>query len=244
MTGMRASILGVITALLIGMGPAVALQSTPFSHVQEDAIRALILDTIREIPEGIIDSIMAYQDQAAADAENRRRAAIADLRGELRSDQNGGTVIVEFFDNNCPYCRRAAPEISALVDEDPDLRIVMREFPILGLDSETAARASLAARAQGKYAEFHDALMAQPRANAATIRRTTNALRLDFDQLQADMHAPEVDEHIARSRALAQQLGISGTPTFIIGGNLVPRFAKQDRLAAMIAEARQLSGEH
>lgn len=251
MTGIRARILGAITALLTGVGPAAAQQSTPFSDVQQDAIHALILDTIRENPEVIIDSIMAYQEQVAAETENRRRAAIADLRNELQSDQNagslgnpdGGTVIVEFFDYNCPYCRRAAPEVNALIDEDPDLRVVMREFPILGPDSETAARASLAARAQGKYAEFHDALMAQPRANAATIRRTANEVGLDFERLQADMRAPEVDEHIARSRELAQQLGISGTPTFIIGGNLVPGFAKQDQLAAMIAEARDLSGE-
>ncbi|WP_291738094.1 DsbA family protein, partial [Leisingera sp. F5] len=157
MTGIRARILGAITALLTGVGPAAAQQSTPFSDVQQDAIHALILDTIRENPEVIIDSIMAYQEQ----------------------------VIVEFFDYNCPYCRRAAPEVNALIDEDPDLRVVMREFPILGPDSETAARASLAARAQGKYAEFHDALMAQPRANAATIRRTANEVGLDFERLQA-----------------------------------------------------------
>lgn len=127
MTGIRARILGAVTALLTGVGPAAAQQSTPFSDMQQDAIHALILDTIRENPEVIIDSIMAYQDQVAAETEKRRRAAIADLRSELQSDQNaaslgnpdGGTVIVEFFDYNCPYCRRAAPEVNALIDEDP-----------------------------------------------------------------------------------------------------------------------------
>ena len=186
----------------------------------------------------------------AADEEIGRRAAIAALRDDLQSDPNAGslgnpegdTVIVEFFDYNCPYCKRAAPEVAGLIADDPDLRVVMREWPILGPDSELAARASLAARAQGKYAAFHAALMAQPRANEATIRRAAEEAGLDFDRLQADMNAPEVEAHIVRSRELATQLGISGTPTFVIGDTLVPGYAEKAQLAAIIAEGRDSEG--
>lgn len=251
MTGIRSRILCAITAAMTGMTPVFAQQSTPLSAAEEAAVRALILETIRDNPEVIIDAVRAYQTQAAADEEAGRRAAIAALRDDLQSDPNadslgnpeGDTVIVEFFDYNCPYCKRAAPEVAGLIADDPDLRVVMREWPILGPESELAARASLAARAQGKYAAFHEALMAQPRANEVTIRRAAEEAGLDFDRLQADMKEPEVEAHIARSRDLATQLGITGTPTFIIGDGLVPGFAEKAQLAAVIAEARTSAGE-
>lgn len=251
MTGFWTSIRGVIAAVVIGVTPAAAQQSTPLSDAQEGAVRTLILETIRENPELLIETIVAYQNQVATETEERQREAIAERREELLSDPNSGvlgnpdgdTVIVEFYDYNCPYCRRAAPELSTLIAEDPDLRVVMREWPILGPDSEAAALASLAALAQGKFTAFHDALMAQPRANAATIRRAADAAGLDFAQLKADMRAPEFQAHIARSREIAQQLGITGTPTFIIGNTLVPGFVKSRQLAAIIAETRDTAGE-
>lgn len=251
MTGIRARILCAVTVAMTGMTPVFAQQSTPLGDAEEAAIRALILETIRDNPEVIVDTLRAYQDQQAADEEAGRRAAIAALRDVLQSDPNAGslgnpegdTVIVEFFDYNCPYCKRAAPEVAGLIADDPDLRVVMREWPILGQESEVAARASLAARAQGKYAAFHAALMAQQRANEVTIRRAAEEAGLDLDRLQADMKEPEVEAHIARSRELATQLGITGTPTFIIGDGLVPGFAEKAQLAAVIAEARDSQGE-
>lgn len=251
MTGIRARILCAVTVAMTGMTPVFAQQSTPLSEAQEAAVRALILETIRDNPQVIVDTLLAYQTQMAADEEAGRRAAIAALRDDLQSDPNAGslgnpegdTVIVEFFDYNCPYCKRAAPEVAALIADDPDLRVVMREWPILGPDSELAARASLASRAQGRYAAFHEALMAQPRANEGTIRRAAEEAGLDFDRLQVDMRAPEVEAHIARSHELATQLGMNGTPTFIIGESLVPGFAEKAELGAMIAEARDSAGE-
>lgn len=242
--------LGRATAVLIlSVAPLTAQQSTPFTEAEQDAIRALILQTLRDNPDIVIDAIRNYQDQAEADAAADQREAVARLGEELRSDPNaavlgnpdGGTAIVEFFDYNCPYCKRAAPEVMALIADDSDLRVVMREWPILGPDSEYAARASLAARAQGKFAEFHEALMAEPRANEATVRRAAEEVGLDLDRLQADMQAPEVEAHIAQSRKLAQELGISGTPSFIVGDNLVPGFVEKAQLSALIAEARDLS---
>lgn len=223
MTGIRACILCAITVAIINVTPVFAQQSTPLSEAEEAAVRALILETIRDNPQVIVDTLLAYQDQQAADQEGRRRDSIAAVQDELRSDPNAGslgnpdgdTVIVEFFDYNCPYCKRAAPEVAGLIADDPDLRVIMREWPILGPDSELAARASLAARAQRKYPAFHAALMAQPRANVATIRRAAEEAGLDFDRLQADMKAPEIEAHIARSRELAKQLGISVAPASV-----------------------------
>lgn len=250
MTRIRTRILCAVTVALIGMTPVFAQQSTSLSEAEEAAVRALILETIRDNPEVVVDAILAYQNQESAREEDRRRDTLASLQDDLQFDPNvgilgnpdGGTVIDEFFDYNCPYCRKAAPEVATLITDDPDLRVVMREWPILGPESELAARASLAARAQGKYAAFHEALMAQPRANEATIRRAAEEVGLDFDQLQTDMRAPEIEAHIARSHELAKQLGISGTPTFLIGSNLVPGFVESAELAAIIADMRNSTG--
>ncbi len=241
----------LLLAFALHVLPAAAQQSSPLTEVEQDAVRALILETIRDNPAVIVEAIIAYQEQAQADAESRRRETIAALANDLRADPNapvlgnpdGQSIVVEFFDYNCPYCRRSAPIVMSLIEENPDLRVVMREWPVLGADSEEAARASLAARAQGSYAAFHEALMAQPRANVATIRRAAEQAGLNYDRLQADMGAAEVDAHLAQSRTLAQQLGITGTPSFVIGETLVPGLMTKEDLADLIAEAGGQEGE-
>ncbi|QEW29860.1 DsbA family protein [Roseovarius indicus] len=224
---------------------SLAQQSTPLDQVGQEGIKALILQTIRENPEVLVDTLLAFQEEAQAQAQAEQRAATQRVGDLLRADPNTGVmgnpegeiVLVEFFDYNCPYCRRAAPVLFELSEENPDLRIIMREWPIIGPDSELAARASLAATQQDKFEAFHEALMAQPRANAVMIRRAAEQAGLDYDQLQADMGAPEVDAHIATSHDLARQLGISGTPTFLIGETLVPGLLEKADLQALIAEA-------
>lgn len=232
-------------ALISAPTIAAAQQSTPLDQAEQEAIKALILQTIRDNPEVLVETLLAYQAEAQAEAQAEQRAVIERAGEFLQSDTNTGVmgnpdgqiVLVEFFDYNCPYCRRAAPVLFELIEENPDLRIIMREWPILGPDSEMAARASLAAIKQNKFEVFHEALMAQPRANAVMIRRAAEQAGLDYDQLQADMDAPEVDTHIAKSRDLARQLGISGTPTFLIGETLVPGLLEKADLQALISEA-------
>jgi len=222
-----------------------AQQSTPLDLTEENAIRALILQTIRENPEVLVETLMLFQQEVQTEADAKKRAAIKQVRALLELDTNSGVlgnpygdvVLVEFFDYNCAYCRRAAPVVLELVDENPDLRVIMREWPILGPNSELAARASLASIRQGKFAVFHEALMALPRANAATIRRAADQVGLDFARLEADMQANEIGAHIETSRSLARQLGISGTPSFVIGDTIVPGLIGKADLQALIAEA-------
>ena len=232
-------------ALIFAPTTAQAQQSTSLDQVEQEAIKALVLQTIRENPEVLVDTLLAFQEDDQAQARTEQRAAIQRVGELLRTDMNTGVmgnpegdiVLVEFFDYNCPYCRRAAPVLFELIEENPDLRIIMREWPILGPDSELAARASLSAIKQNEFEAFHEALMAQPRANAVFIIRAAEQAGLDYDQLQADMDAPEVDAHIAKSHDLARQLGISGTPTFLIGETLVPGLLEKADLQALISEA-------
>ena len=235
----------LLWALISAPATSLAQQSTPLEQVEQEAIKALILQTIRENPDVLVDTLLAFQEEAEAAAQAQQRAAIQRVGELLRTDANTGVmgnpegdiVLVEFFDYNCPYCRRAAPVLLELIEKNPDLRIILREWPILGPDSVLAARASLAAIKQNGFEAFHEALMAQPRANAVFIRRAAEQAGLDYDQLQADMGAPEVDAHIATSHDLARQLGISGTPTFLIGETLVPGLLEKADLQALIAEA-------
>jgi protein-disulfide isomerase len=152
---------------------------------------------------------------------------------------DAGTVVVEFFDYNCPYCKRAATDVKALLAADSDVRVVYREWPILGEGSVLAARAALAARAQGKYAEMHWALMElQGRAEEASILAAARSVGLDIDQLIVDMDSEDVTAHIEVSRGLAQSLGFTGTPAFVVGDALVPGAVPLAELQSLVAQAR------
>ena len=148
---------------------------------------------------------------------------------------------MEFFDYNCPYCRRVKPHIEALLDEDPNVKLVYREWPILGDGSVFAARAALAAREQGKYEEFHWALMGmQGRAEEASVIQVAQEIGLDIAQLRRDMQAPEIDAHIAASMEMSRLLGFNGTPSFVIGDALVPGVIEADQMIRLTQEARAM----
>ena len=125
-----------------------------------------------------------------------------------------------------------------LLDEDGDLRVVFKDMPVLGPDSVRAARAALASRKQDGYVPFHFALMASDDLSPAGIRAAAKSVGLDPDRLEADMEAPEVNAVLEANYALAQELGIEGTPAFVIGDQLIPGAVEKARLEHLIDEAR------
>ncbi len=213
----------------------------------DERIKELALQAILENPEIIAEAItilnqQRQQAQAAANAQ-----VLAEQRDFLENDPNAPfmgadnptAVIVEFFDYNCPYCKRAAGNIKTLLAADPDIRVVYREWPVLGDASVLAARAALAARNQGKYEEMHWALMElQGRAQEATILSAAREIGLDIDQLRDDMQSDAVSAHLETSRSLAQALGFTGTPAFVIGDALVPGAVPLSDLETLVAAAR------
>tara|TARA_B110000208_G_scaffold111283_1_gene137386 strand:+ start:147 stop:743 length:597 start_codon:yes stop_codon:yes gene_type:complete len=179
-------------------------------------------------------------DQSVALLSSRRDVLERDPNAPVLGNVDGDVTIVEFFDYNCPYCKRVKPEIQALMAADPDIRLVCREWPILGEGSVFAARAALAARNQGKYEEFHWAIMGlQGRAEEASILNAAVEIGLDADKLRADMDAPEINEHIQTSMELAAALGFNGTPSFVIGEALVPGFIKTVQFEGYVEGARE-----
>ena len=146
--------------------------------------------------------------------------------------------MVEFFDYQCAYCRRVMPSLQAQLRDDGKLRVVFKDFPILGENSVTAARAALAARQQGRYVPFHFALMGASDLSLDGIMAVARSVGIDTQRLATDMNAPEIETQIQANYALARTLGIEGTPAFVIGDELIPGALSKTRLTELIQEAR------
>ena len=218
---------------------------------QKEAVDRMIHDYLLAHPEVIVESIRAAQATAKLKREESAKQSITERRAELLSDASapvagnpqGDVTIVEFFDYRCPYCKQVEPHLEALLKEDPKLRIVYKEFPVLGPESVYASRMALAARKQGKYAQFHDAMMAaKGKITEETILDVARSVGIDVARAKTDMAGAEVQEIIKRNYALADALDIQGTPAFIVGDTIVPGAIDLDNLRRLIAEARKTSG--
>jgi protein-disulfide isomerase len=156
---------------------------------------------------------------------------------------NGDVTVVEFFDYRCPYCKSVAAAFVDLYEKDGKVRLVLKEFPILGPESEFAAKAALAAQKQGKYREFHLAMMSfKGKMTNDDVRQLAAKVGLDVAKLEQDMQDPAITETINRNYALAEALGIKGTPAFIIGNELVPGAITADEMQKRIAAVRDSQG--
>ena len=218
-------------------------QSVPAQSMTDDQVKQLALEAILENPEIIMQAVAILQqrekEQAASGANTVRLEVESDPNAPNLGNPEGDVTVVEFFDYNCPYCRSAGQTVQALLAADENVRVIYREWPILGNDSVMAARAALAAREQGKYEAFHWALMnGEGRVTEALIFKVARDLGMDVAQLEADMVSPAVEAHIALSNALAQQLGFTGTPAFIVGDKTAPGMLNLDEIAMLVAEAR------
>ena len=157
------------------------------------------------------------QKDAQGAIETNRAQLVNSKQSPVLGDPNGSVTLIEFFDYQCVHCRRLAPSIAELIQKDPNLRVVYKEFPIFGKESEFATRAALAANMQGKYQAFHEALMGstKPLSNAQVLA-LAKQVKLNIKQLQKDMSSPAVDKEIKENRELAQALNIAATPSLII----------------------------
>ncbi|HYB10566.1 MAG TPA: DsbA family protein, partial [Alphaproteobacteria bacterium] len=217
------------------------------SNVQRHAVEGVFERYLDSHPELVGNAISQLDARQKAAVTERERAAIAAHADALFNDPddlvlgnpNGDVTIVEFFDYRCPYCKRALPDIMQTLKSDGHIRLVLKEFPILGPDSQLAARAALASIKQGKYPAFHSAMLASTATlNMATIMSIAEANGIDTKRLQSDMKAPEIDALIRKNMQLAQGLKIEGTPAFIVGDKLVPGAVDQATLQDLVRSAR------
>ena len=213
-----------------------------------DAIRQIIRDYLLEHPEVLIEAGQALQAKRAAEEAEQAKHVIRRYRDELFSDPeapvagnpDGAIALVEFFDYRCGYCRRVKPTVEALLAENDDLRVVFKEFPILGPESTLAAQAALAARGQGSYEAFHWALMeTEGSFDMEHILSVARSVGLDTERLARDMEEPALDALIERNAVLANALGISGTPAFVIGERVIGGALPLEQFRIAVADARQ-----
>jgi protein-disulfide isomerase len=244
-------------ALALALGLAAAPQAgsaqdaqPPFDATQSEAIEALVRQYILEHPEVVVEALHRYEQQQQAAEAERQAAAIVALADQLTADPrdpvignpDGDVTLVEFFDYRCGFCKRMTGVLTQLVDEDPNLRVVMKEFPILSRESGQAARAALAGLRQGKYEAFHFALMEGGALTDDEILAIAASVGLDTDELQDAMQDPAIGVALRDNLALAEKIGITGTPAFIVGNTLVPGAVSIEELRAKIAAARAKSG--
>ena len=238
----------VVVAYLAMSAPVSAQQSPALTPAQADAVRALVRDYILQNPEIISEAVRLLQEREQAQTAQKQRQAFTALKGDIFHDPSapilgnpkGDVTIVEFFDYRCGYCKQVAPTIAKLLEEDRNIRLVVKEFPILGPESVVAARAALAAVRQNKYGSLHWALLnAKGQLDEAQVMRIAGQVGLDTKQLRQDMAAPEIEAIIKRSYGLAEALQIRGTPAFIVGEELVPGAVDLPALKALVAKARK-----
>ena len=175
--------------------------------------------------------------------EELRKDLERDPTSPVLGNPKGNITLTEFFDYNCPFCRKMVPVVQQLIASDPELRVVFREMPVFGEGSDFAARASLASLDQRKYWQFHTAMLAmKDRAEEASVLRIADKVGLDMDRLRDDMESQRVIDHIGRSLSLADHMGLMGTPTFIAGDEAVFGQQSLSDLQGLVARGRKTLG--
>jgi protein-disulfide isomerase len=229
----------------------VPARAAEFSDQQKNEIGGIVREYLLNNPEIIREVLQELEKKEAAEDGAKQKVAIKDNADQLfRSSLDlvagnpaGKVAMVEFFDYNCGYCKRAMPDVMRMVEEDKDLKLVMKEFPILGPGSLVAAKAALASKKQGKYFDFHLALLGhEGHLEADTVMEIAKTVGLDTVKLKADMEAEDVGLVLEANMTLAQKLGIQGTPAFIVDETLIPGAIGYEGLAASVKQVRDQGG--
>lgn len=249
----------MFVALLVGPTSAASWAETTektsaFTEAQKAEMGPLMRDYLLDHPEILKEVADRLSEKMRKEEEQQQAAALERNKNNFYTagvtptfgNPKGDVDLIVFFDYNCGYCHAAAPLIKQLVKEDPNVRIVMREFPILSKTSDEAARAALAANKQGKYAEFHDAALSTEDGHITTeqIISIAKLVGLNMDKFEKDRQAFDIDAEIKRSYDLAEQLHIRGTPAFVVGKRLYPGMMDLQSMHQAVEEQRKTNASN
>jgi protein-disulfide isomerase len=218
--------------LLAAVAPA---QAQSFSSEQRTEIERIVRDYLVRNPEVLQEVVAELEKRQAAAEADRQQAAIGKYRDALMNSKHqatlgnpkGDVTLVEFYDYNCGYCKRALADKMALLKSDPNLRLVLKEFPVLGPGSIEAAQVSIAARMQDpsgkKFLDFHQKLLGgRGQADRARAMAAAKEAGLDVARIEKDLKSDEVRESLEEVMGMAEAMGINGTPTYVIGERVIP----------------------
>jgi protein-disulfide isomerase len=236
--------------LAAGAGAALAATpagSTTFSDAQTRGIETIVHDYLMKHPEVLLEAMQAYDDKQASAKAKAQDKAVADNRDAIYNDPTsfvagnpkGDVTVVEFFDYQCGYCKRTFEPLMNEIRKDGNIRLILKEFPILGPRSVVASHAAIASMKQGKYFEFHQALFRnRQELTDDRIIAIAKSVGIDPVQMKHDMADPKIIKIIDHNEDLARALSIDGTPGFIIGDRVQAGALDADELAAEVKEAR------
>jgi protein-disulfide isomerase len=245
----RIALAAAVLLALAGAAPAVA---ESFSADQREEIGKIVKDYLLTHPEVMQDVMAELEKRQQAAETEKHRGAIVENKATLFSSPHqvvlgnpqGSVTMVEFFDYNCGYCKRAMSDMLDLIKNDSNLKFVLKEFPVLGEGSVDAARVAVAARMQDssgkKYIEFHQKLLGG-RGGADKMRALAVAKEVGFDmpRLERDMGSDEVKKTIDENMKLAEALGVNGTPSYVVGQEVVVGAVGLDALREKISAERK-----
>jgi protein-disulfide isomerase len=238
---------GLMALLVLFAAPVQAAEA--LTPAQEKAVEATIEKYLLAHPETIVKALQLMQERDKAQKEQKIIGYLGDNADMVRNDPNsfvagnpnGDVTLVEFFDYRCGYCKKFHPVLAELLKTDKNLRVVYKEFPILGPDSQLASQAAIAALIQDPklYLPFHNALMsARGNLNQQRILDIAEEIGLDIGRLKNNLQARKIKEVIAANYELAQNLNITGTPGFVIGDTVIPGYVDVTQMRSLIQEAR------
>lgn len=221
-----------------------------FSDQQKSEIGEIVKDYLLKHPEIIVDVQAALEAKMEKEQADKLKTFMSENAKDIyrspgasvAGNPEGDITVVEFFDYNCGYCKRGMSEIQKLIQNDKRVRVVFQELPILSKGSEDAAKAALAAKRQGKYWEFHQAMLSNKgQANEASSLKAAEGLGIDMEKFKADLKGAGVTEELDKMKSLAKKMGISGTPHFLVGDKSIPG-APEDlhsQLESLVADFRK-----
>jgi protein-disulfide isomerase len=230
--------------------PAATTPAAPssFSPAQRTEIEGMIKSYLINNPDVLIEVTKELEKRQAAMQADEHKKAIVEKKASifaaptdfaLGSKEKGAISVVEFFDYNCGWCKKAVDDVGKLTAADPKIRIVFKELPIFGEDSMAAAKAAMASVKQGKYWDYHVALMKEKKVTKDNVFTIAEKVGLNVDKLKADMADPAIDAALKENAAIAQALAIEGTPGFIVDTKVNVGYVPVDGLKALIADVRK-----
>ena len=233
----------LLILLALGTSPAAAQSLT---DGQRKEVIALLRETMKADPSILRDALKSLEldDQRQQDAAARTMIAtlgpkLVDAADPIAGNPLGDVTIVNFYDTRCPYCRRMLPIEAELLRQDPGIRFVNKDIPILGNASQLEAQALLAAQQQGGYFKLQDAIMhANAPSTRDSVRAAADRIGLDGNRLLRDMDDPAIKQRLATNVSLADRLGIQGTPALVVGQHLISGATELADLQKMVAEVR------